>query len=87
MQTIKDEFSDLPVSRQRKLQLRWKRDGRCVSCGNPKEHSGYVHCTACLDKVLGRQRAKFGFKPWTPGGRGRPPQRLLTQQQHPNSIP
>ena len=30
---IKDEFSDLPVSRQRKYQLRMGRDGRCVICG------------------------------------------------------
>lgn len=32
---IKDEFTDLNVSRQRKGQLRNKRDGKCVKCGNP----------------------------------------------------
>src|ERR1035441_10685629 len=30
---IKDEFTGLPVSPQRKYQLRMKRDGRCVICG------------------------------------------------------
>jgi hypothetical protein len=32
---IIDEFTDLPVSRQRKKQLRWHRDGRCEICGEP----------------------------------------------------
>lgn len=30
---VKDEFSDLKVSRQRKYELRMKRDGRCMKCG------------------------------------------------------
>jgi len=32
---IKDEFTDLPVSRQRKYQLRMARDKRCHICGEP----------------------------------------------------
>lgn len=32
-QKIIDEFTDLPVSRQRKRQLRLKRDGQCIICG------------------------------------------------------
>ena len=32
---IKDEFSALPVSKQRKYQLRKQRDGRCLLCGKP----------------------------------------------------
>ncbi len=32
--TIIDEFTFLPVSRQRKKQLRYARDKKCVSCGS-----------------------------------------------------
>lgn len=30
---IDDEFTNLPISRQRKRALRMKRDGKCISCG------------------------------------------------------
>lgn len=40
---IQDEFTDLPVSRQRKSQMRQKRDGRCTACGKPR-----VNATHCL---------------------------------------
>ena len=33
---IMDEFTDLPVSRQQKWQLRRAKEGRCVICGEPK---------------------------------------------------
>ena len=33
--SIKDEFTELPVSRQRKWQLRNVRDGVCSMCGKP----------------------------------------------------
>src|SRR6266566_2476730 len=32
---IIDEFTDLPISRQRKKQLRWMKNGRCETCGAP----------------------------------------------------
>jgi hypothetical protein len=32
---IEDEFTRLPISRQRKYQLRRQRDGRCTQCGEP----------------------------------------------------
>jgi len=32
---IQDEFSKLPISRQRKYQLRKQKAGRCVQCGKP----------------------------------------------------
>jgi hypothetical protein len=31
--TIKDEFTDMPVSRQLKFQMRMRRDKRCHICG------------------------------------------------------
>ena len=33
---ILDEFTDLPISRQQKWQLRRAKEGRCVICGQPK---------------------------------------------------
>jgi|ERR1035438_977761 hypothetical protein len=38
---IKDEFTGLPVSPQRIYQLRMKRDGRCVVCGEPRVGSSF----------------------------------------------
>jgi len=32
---IEDEFTALPVSRQRKLQLWYHRAGLCITCGVP----------------------------------------------------
>src|SRR3974377_215960 len=32
---IVDEFTHLPISRQRKYQLRMQRDKRCTECGEP----------------------------------------------------
>ena len=32
---IQDEFTELPISRQRKYQLRMQRDKRCTECGQP----------------------------------------------------
>jgi hypothetical protein len=33
---IIDEFTDMPISRQQKWQLRRAKEGRCVICGEPK---------------------------------------------------
>lgn len=40
---ILDEFTNLPVSRQRKWQLRQNAKGRCVICGQPRPG----HRTCC----------------------------------------
>ena len=41
--SIKDQFSDLPISRQRKWQLRRAKLGLCIKCGEPVL-PGFVHC-------------------------------------------
>ena len=33
---IVDEFTDLPISRQQKWQMRRAKEGRCVICGDKK---------------------------------------------------
>jgi hypothetical protein len=52
---ITDEFSDLPISRQRKYQLRQAKLGRCVLCGN-KSMPDSAMCRKHL--VDARERAR-----------------------------
>jgi uncharacterized OB-fold protein len=51
---IKDEFTDLPISRQRKRQLRLIRDGKCRICGKAKEPERQ-QCPTCLKLASERQ--------------------------------
>ncbi len=57
---IQDEFTALPVSRQRKYQLRMKRDRRCTECGEPAVQGS--RCLKHLVKARERQRKKRGLK-------------------------
>jgi hypothetical protein len=57
---IKDEFTDLPISRQRKYQLRMQRDQRCTECGERALKGS--RCLKHLVKARERQRKKRGLK-------------------------
>lgn len=57
---IQDEFTYLPISRQRKYQLRKKRDKRCTECGAPAVRG--VRCLKHLVKARELQRKKRGLK-------------------------
>ena len=57
---IKDEFSDLPISRQRKYQLRMQRDGRCPICGERSIRG--VFCLEHWVQHRERVRRKLGCK-------------------------
>ncbi|HWX19940.1 MAG TPA: hypothetical protein VN578_08555 [Candidatus Binatia bacterium] len=57
---IKDEFTDRPISRQRKYQLRMQRDRRCTECGAPAAEGS--RCLKHLVKARERQRKKRGLK-------------------------
>ncbi len=57
---IKDEFTELNISRQRKYQLRMQRDRRCTECGQPAARG-----SRCLEHLIiarERQRKKRGLK-------------------------
>src|SRR6185369_2783584 len=56
---IVDEFTRLPISRQRKYQLRMQRDKRCTECGEPAAEGS--RCTKHLVKARERQRKKRGL--------------------------
>jgi hypothetical protein len=57
---IQDEFTSLPISRQRKYQLRMQRDKRCTECGAPAAQGS--RCLKHLVKARERQREKRGLK-------------------------
>jgi hypothetical protein len=57
---IQDEFTNLPISRQRKYQLRMQRDKRCTECGEPAAQGS--RCLKHLVKARERQRKKRGLK-------------------------
>ncbi len=58
--SIVDEFTHLPISRQRKYQLRMQRDKRCTECGEPASQGS--RCLKHLVKARERQRKKRGLK-------------------------
>ena len=64
---INDEFTDLPVSKQRKFQLRMERDGRCRICGELAV--GRFYCLKHLVKDRERARKKIGAKKRLKGAR------------------
>lgn len=57
---IEDEFTYLPISRQRKYQLRRERDKCCTECGEPAVQGS--RCLKHLVKARERQRKKRGLK-------------------------
>lgn len=57
---IQDEFTELPISRQRKYQLRMQRDRRCTECGQAAIQGS--RCLKHLVKARERQRKKRGLK-------------------------
>jgi hypothetical protein len=64
---IKDEFSDLTVSRQRKYQLRMQRDRRCILCG--ESAVGPFFCLKHLVDKRERARRRIGAKKRSKGAR------------------
>jgi hypothetical protein len=58
--SIQDEFTKLPISRQRKYQLRMRRDQRCTECGEPAMLGS--RCLKHLVRARERQREKRGLK-------------------------
>lgn len=59
-EAIRDEYSHLKISRQRKYQLRMKRDKKCTECGEP-----VIEGSRCLKHMIRsreRQRKKLGLK-------------------------
>ena len=62
---IKDDFTDLKVSRQRKAQLRHRRDGFCEKCWRPalekKDGRFAVYCEFHARKQVIKRAKKKGL--------------------------
>jgi hypothetical protein len=58
--TIKDQFSKLPISRQRKYQLRMQSKKRCTLCGAPTAQGS--RCLKHMIKIREYARKKLGLK-------------------------
>ncbi len=58
---IQDELTHLAISRQRKYQLRMKRDGRCTLCGKPAAQGSRSWCLKHLMRVRERRRENRKF--------------------------
>lgn len=56
---IKDEFTNLPISKQRKYQLRKERDRECVGCGR-RAATGCLRCAACSYRMNMRRKDTYG---------------------------
>src|SRR5690242_8621972 len=57
---IQDEFEKLPISKQRKYQLRMRRDRRCTKCGAPAATATY--CVKHLVQARERMRRATGAR-------------------------
>jgi hypothetical protein len=62
-------------------QLLWRKEhkklGLCVQCSQPR-YLGTTFCKVHLKKDRISKRNSLGFKPWKPGGKGRPPANSLS---------
>jgi len=76
---IQDEFTDLPISRQRKYQLRMQQQKRCTECGETRwslfpgslEHALEAPCEICGgETVVERRRREMSDR--IAGGAGEP---------------
>lgn len=59
---IQDEFTALPISRQRKWQLRQIKRGRCQRCGQQIIKGSKDYCLECMMKMNHHARKKLGHK-------------------------
>lgn len=57
---IPDDIAALPLSRQRKTQLAWKRLGRCMKCGSERAEGNESYCLFHTVQARERQRKKQG---------------------------
>lgn len=67
------------ISNQLAWQKRKQKQRLCAACGrNPLAKGSKRRCESCLLKNRKLQRAMFNWKPWQPGGMGRPPLNLAS---------
>jgi hypothetical protein len=58
---LKDEFTDLPISRQRKYQLRMQKQRRCIVCGESAVTAAHCLFHAIQSRERNRKRSDAIF--------------------------
>ena len=53
---IVDEFTDLPIPYCQKMELRYRRDGKCLRCGEPRVTTRFCLKHAEKNRDLARKR-------------------------------
>jgi hypothetical protein len=61
VKAIEDTFADLPISRQRRYQLRKKAQSKCQQCGSRFINRGFAHCRKCAQKVHDARGHKVSY--------------------------
>lgn len=70
-----------PPTRQHTWQLKKIQENHCTICGKDKGDSEYrFYCMGCGVKQRIRARKKKKYKPWRPGGPGRPPFQIKEEE-------
>lgn len=62
----------LGVTPQAVLYARRRQTGKCLRCPKAAQ-PGTQYCARHRKAINKAMRTRKGFKPWQPGGRGRPP--------------
>jgi len=57
---IPADVATMDLSRQRKLQIAWKRLGLCIQCGRERDPNSSNYCTRDMIASRERQRARLG---------------------------
>lgn len=78
-----DDGLDPSLSRQRRYQLRKRKEQKCQQCGASPLFTK-DHCERCVERRRAAARKKTGCRPWVKGGRGRPP---VEHALHPDDAP
>jgi uncharacterized membrane protein len=71
------DFGETVSDHGKDTRRRRRSAGLCARCG--KVASTKYLCDGCNDQATAYQRRLRGFRPWRPGGLGRPPKRATTQ--------
>lgn len=56
---IKDYLTKKPLSRQRKYQLRKRRQGKCIICGRSRSRKSATYCASHLESSRKQQRERY----------------------------
>ena len=65
MKPIVDEFTYLPISKQRRWQLRKEKAGQCITCGKPatKYQRCAPHAVALIERMREIQSRRAEMRP------------------------